>query len=40
MNPVPIDGSQKVDIVYSPGQNRYIIHVVSGKEFKEFSLEL
>ena len=39
INPVPIDGSRKIDVAYSPAQNRYLIYAVSGQEFKEFILD-
>jgi hypothetical protein len=38
INPVPITGSQKVDVTYFPSQNEYLIYAISGKEFKRFSL--
>jgi hypothetical protein len=38
INPVPITGSQKVDVTYLPGQSEYLIYAISGKEFKGFSL--
>ncbi len=36
----PIDGSQKLEIKYSPAQNEYIIYVVSNNKFSEYRLPI